>query len=83
MPDYQNGKIYKITGTTDDGEELIYIGSTTQKLCLRFGGHKRDMKNDKFFLASIQVLICKDCLITLIELLDISNFHYYKYQSIH
>lgn len=66
MPDYQNGKIYKITGTTDEGEELIYIGSTTQKLCLRLGGHKKVMKNKNY--SSRQVLVCSNCLITLIEL---------------
>jgi hypothetical protein len=67
MPDYQNGKIYKITGTTDEGEELIYIGSTTQKLCLRLGGHKRYLKNDEN-VSSKQVVSCSNCLITLIEL---------------
>ena len=67
MPNYQDGKIYKITGTNDEGKELIYIGSTVQKLCVRFGGHKKDMKNDKN-VTSQQVLICSNCLITLIEL---------------
>jgi hypothetical protein len=66
MPDYQNGKIYKITGTTDEGDELIYIGSTTQKLCVRFASHKRDLKNKNF--SSKQVVSCSNCLITLIEL---------------
>jgi hypothetical protein len=66
MPNYQNGKIYKITGTTDEGKELIYIGSTTQKLCKRLTGHKTDMKNNKN-LSSQQVVKCIDCLITLIE----------------
>lgn len=68
MPDYQNGKIYKITGTTDDGKELIYIGSTIQKLCVRFAGHKCNSKLGKKKLTSCQVLSCKNCLITLIEL---------------
>lgn len=67
MPDYQNGKIYKITGTTDDGQELIYIGSTIQKLCVRFASHKNDMKRGKNY-SSKQLVICSNCLITLIEL---------------
>jgi len=67
MPNYQDGKIYKITGTNDEGNTLIYIGSTTQKLCKRLVGHKQDMKNDRK-TSSKQVVICKDCLITLIEL---------------
>ena len=29
---YQNGKIYKIIGTNNEGIELIYIGSTTKEL---------------------------------------------------
>ena len=67
MPDYPNGKIYKITGTNDKEEELIYIGSTVQKLCRRFAEHKSDMKKDKKY-SSEQVVICSNCLITLIEL---------------
>ncbi len=38
MPDYNNGKIYTIR--FHDSNE-IYIGSTTQSLAVRFGGHKR------------------------------------------
>lgn len=67
MPNYQDGKIYKITGTTDEEEELIYIGSTTQKLCRRLVTHKSKMKQNKNY-SSQQVVICSNCLITLIEL---------------
>ena len=67
MINYQRGKIYKITGTTNDGKKLIYIGSTTKTLCVRFAGHKRDMEKDKK-ITSKQVLLCSDCQITLIEL---------------
>ena len=39
MPDYQQGKIYKIFNTiTND----IYIGSTTQTLCNRMKNHRND-----------------------------------------
>ena len=38
MPDYQQGKIYTIRCRTDD--TLIYVGSTTQSLAKRWGGHK-------------------------------------------
>ena len=44
MPNFQNSKIYKIV---NDIEELIYIGSTTQKLCLRMGGHRTRAKNNQ------------------------------------
>ena len=37
MPNYQEGKIYKIYNTINDD---IYIGSTTQKLCERMRGHR-------------------------------------------
>ena len=40
MPNYQNGKIYTIRCKTDDN--LIYVGSTTQRLCSRLSGHKAD-----------------------------------------
>ena len=42
MPDYQQGKIYTIRCRTDD--TLIYVGSTIQKLCARYSGHKTDSK---------------------------------------
>jgi hypothetical protein len=40
MPDYSKGQIYTIRFF--DNDKLIYIGSTTQNLAVRFGGHKRD-----------------------------------------
>lgn len=39
MPDYSQGKIYYIQSTQDN---LIYIGSTTQKFKDRMNQHKRD-----------------------------------------
>ena len=41
MPNYQNSKIYKLYDITTNEQ---YIGSTTQKLCLRLGGHVADYK---------------------------------------
>jgi len=67
MVNYQNGKIYKITGTNNEGIELIYIGSTVQKLCGRLASHVRDFKNGEN-VSSAQVIICNDYKITLIEL---------------
>jgi len=43
MPDYQKGKIYTIRCHEDPA--LIYVGSTIQPLSVRWGGHKRDCKN--------------------------------------
>lgn len=45
MPDYTNGKIYKIYNTfTND----IYIGSTTQLLCQRMRKHRHNSKYDNY-----------------------------------
>ena len=41
MPDYQNGKIYKILNNIDDE---IYVGSTTETLGQRMARHRQDMK---------------------------------------
>lgn len=38
MPDYKNGKIYKIINNKDN---QIYVGSTTQTLSQRFTDHKK------------------------------------------
>ena len=43
MPNYQEGKIYKIYNTVNDE---IYIGSTTRKLCERMADHRKSA-NDK------------------------------------
>lgn len=67
MPNYQNGKIYKIWSPST---ELMYIGSTTQKLCSRFTAHKRNYKyykNGKYHnVTSFQILEYEDARIDLI-----------------
>ena len=40
MPNYNNGKIYKIVNNIDN---MIYIGSTTTKLCYRMEIHRCNM----------------------------------------
>lgn len=45
MPDYSKGKIYKIENDIDDE---VYIGSTVQPLCERWGGHKREINRNKY-----------------------------------
>ena len=42
MPNYSNGKIYTIRFYNSNE---IYIGSTTQSLAVRFGGHKRNISS--------------------------------------
>lgn len=41
MPNYKNGKIYKIV---DLNEEMIYVGSTTQTLAQRMSLHRNEYK---------------------------------------
>ena len=43
MPNYNNGKIYKIVNSIDD---MIYIGSTTCRLCSRMNVHRVFAKNN-------------------------------------
>ena len=69
MVNYQNGKIYKITG----GNSLPYIGSTSVTLSRRFSKHKIDktfyLKHNKSNkCASFDLLDFEDCKIELIEL---------------
>jgi len=64
MPDYQNGKIYKIHSYKTD---LVYYGSTTQTLCRRFSKHKTTMKMGRG-ISSKSILEFNDAMITLVEL---------------
>lgn len=72
MPNYQNGKIYKITGGG-----LVYYGSTIQLLSQRLSGHKKNYKNFKkgkaTNITSFQLLDFEDCCITLVELCPCNN----------
>ncbi len=65
---YQRGKIYKIWSPSTG---LTYYGSTTQRLVMRLGAHRRNMrnyKNGKYgFMASYTVLECPDHRIDLVE----------------
>jgi hypothetical protein len=68
MPNYQNGKIYTLRSyQTDD----IYIGSTTQSLAKRKGGHKCNytqfQKGKGHYVTSFEVVKYDDCYIELLE----------------
>jgi hypothetical protein len=65
MPDYQNGKIYKIESLIGN---CVYYGSTTNKyLSVRLAKHRQDMKNN-INITSKQVLQYDDARIYLVEL---------------
>jgi hypothetical protein len=63
MPNYQNGKIYKITSPSTD---KIYIGSTVQPLNKRFINHK-SCYNRGLNKSSGKIIQYDDCQIELIE----------------
>ena len=44
MPNYNNGKVYKIVNNIDN---MIYIGSTTCHLCSRMNVHRCNTRNNK------------------------------------
>lgn len=64
MPNYNNGKIYKLTSQNTD---MIYIGSTTQILRTRYRKHRDYIKNNTNNLSSANMFIWGDCEIQLIE----------------
>jgi hypothetical protein len=69
MPNYQKGKIYKITTQQNDN---IYIGSTCKSLNNRFADHKQKYNlwmrnNNKKSISSFELLGYDDCKIELIE----------------
>ena len=69
MPDYKNGKIYKIV---DANEEMIYVGSTTQTLSQRMTLHRSVYKSnpnalschaifDKYGVENTKILLLELC----------------------
>jgi hypothetical protein len=74
MPDYSHSKIYKIIDNTNGN---IYIGSTTQSLSQRLGGHKREYKrycNGRHnFVSSFEILKNDNYEIVLIEEVNCEN----------
>lgn len=64
MPNYQQGKIYKIVCNTTG---LVYIGSTTMSLNSRFSCHKIDFKRRNGGNSSSLVLENNNCKVQLIE----------------
>ena len=84
MPNYKQGKIYKICNNEND---KCYIGSTSQPLHKRFHDHKR--KHNLCMSKNLGVEL-KDCIIVLVEdypcerkeqLLKIERFYIEKYKK--
>jgi len=72
MPDYKNGKIYKIYSPS---KNLVYYGSTTQSLSNRMSKHIWGYKNNSNNTCSCKVLECEDYKIELIENYPCNNRH--------
>ena len=67
MPNFEDGKIYKLVCLAD-GFNKVYIGSTTQTLKCRLAGHVHYAKNKKSSLELQQMFETDDVIIQLIEL---------------
>lgn len=71
MPDYKNGKIYKLT--TPHNPELVYYGSTVLPLYKRKSQHKEHRNNHKICSKKIFELGVDDVVITLVEACPCDN----------
>ena len=75
MVNYHNGKIYKIV--SDSEPNKVYIGSTTQQLSKRLGGHVSDyicfLNGKHHFVTSFDLLKNNDYQILLIENVNCEN----------
>ena len=74
MVNYQNGKIYKLWS---DQSDMLYIGSTTQPLSQRLGGHKKNIK-EKYNITGADMANHTNIKIELIE-----NFPCDSKESLH
>jgi hypothetical protein len=68
MPDYSKGKVYKLVSNQTD---KVYIGSTTQPLAKRKGGHiatyKCYQEGKGNYVTSFEIIKYDDCDIVLLE----------------
>ena len=72
MPDYSKGQIYSVRFYHND--KMIYIGSTTQPLAVRFGGHKRSKNCSLYqYIQECHNGNFKCCYIELLEPFECNN----------
>ena len=75
MVNYSNAKIYKLV--SDSEPNKVYIGSTTQRLSKRLGGHvtnyKRFLNGKHHYISSYELLKNNDYQILLIENVSCEN----------
>jgi hypothetical protein len=75
MPNYENGKIYKLWSPSNN---LVYYGSTTETLSQRLAKHKCGYKaynndNTKSYITAYKILECEDYKIELVEAYSCNN----------
>jgi len=72
MPDYSKGQIYSVRFYHND--KMIYIGSTTQPLAVRLGGHKRNTNCSLYqYIQEYHNGNFQCCYIELLEYYECSN----------
>jgi hypothetical protein len=72
MPDYSKGQIYSIRFYHND--KMIYIGSTTQPLAVRLGGHKSNTRCSLYqYIQKCHNGNFKRCYIELLEYYECAN----------
>ena len=62
-----NCKIYKLSATTDDGNELIYVGSTRQAINQRIAEHRYNNKKKRDNTTASLVINCNNYKLEIIE----------------
>ena len=85
MPNYSNGKVYKIISSQTD---LIYIGSTAQTLAQRMTTHRYEYKkflnDNKIYVSFFEILKYDDAKIILIEKYECTDKEeLHKYEQNH
>jgi len=77
MPDYQLGKIYKLSSPSAN---VVYYGSTCEKyICTRLAKHRGDYKhylknkNKRRYVTSFKILECEDYKIEILEKYPCNN----------
>ena len=62
-----NCKIYKLSATAPDGNELIYVGSTRQRICQRLAEHRYNNKKKRTNTTANLVISCKNWKLEILE----------------
>ena len=67
MTELTNCKIYKLSAISPDGNELIYVGSTRQRICQRLAEHRYNNKKKRTNTTANLVISCKNWKLEILE----------------